>query len=120
MNISLVHGHGGLRIVNMMKISWNSQQQRVEDSTANDAHEEDSDVVTELVSEESHHWRSNEDTEGKDGVHESNVNIIDADVLHVDGEVGHDGEAGTVEEEQCELERKQVHVEVGSAEAEVS
>ena len=110
MNISLVHGHGGLRIVNMMKISWNSQQQRVEDSTANDAHEEDSDIVTELVSEESHHWRSNKDTEGKDGVHESNVNIIDADVLHVDGEVGHDGEGGAVEEEEGALQGQQVHV----------
>ena len=83
----------------MMEISWNSQQQRVEDSTANDAHEEDSDVVTELVSEESDHRGRNEHTEGEDGVHQGNVDVIDPNILHVDGQVGHDGKRGAVKEE---------------------
>ena len=43
-------------------------------------------------------------------LHESNVNIVDADILHVDGEVGHDGEGGPVEEEEGALEGEQVHV----------
>ena len=49
-------------------------------------------------------------------LHESNVNIVDAYILHVDGEVGHDGEGGPVEEEEGALQGEQVHVwpEVGS------
>ena len=43
-------------------------------------------------------------------LHESNVNVVDADVLHVDGEVGHDGEGGAVEEEEGALQGQQVHV----------
>ena len=46
-------------------------------------------------------------------LHESNIHIIDADVLHVNGKVGHHGEGGAVEEEQGELEREQVHVGPG-------
>ena len=104
----------------MMQVGGDSQQQSVEDGTANDAHEQDPDIVTKLVSKEAHHGRSNEDTEWEDGVHERNVHIIDANVLHVDGEVGHDGEGGAIEEEQSELEGEQVHVEAGTMEAEVS
>ena len=43
-------------------------------------------------------------------LHESNVNIVDANVLHVDGEVGHDGEGGAVEEEEGALQGQQIHV----------
>ena len=43
-------------------------------------------------------------------LHEGNVNVVDADVLHVDGEVGHDGEGGAVEEEEGALQWEQVHV----------
>ena len=43
-------------------------------------------------------------------LHESNVNIVDAYILHVDGEVGHDGEGGPVEEEEGALQGEQVHV----------
>ena len=43
-------------------------------------------------------------------LHEGNVNVVDADVLHVDGEVGHDGEGGAVEEEEGALQGQQVHV----------
>ena len=43
-------------------------------------------------------------------LHESNVNIVDANVLHVDGEVGHDGEGGPVEEEEGALQGQKVHV----------
>ena len=52
-------------------------------------------------------------------LHEGNVNVVDADVLHVDGEVGHDRERGAVEEEERDLERQQVHVEVRAGEVEV-
>ena len=43
-------------------------------------------------------------------LHEGNVNVVDADVLHVDGEVGHDGEGGAVEEEEGALQGQQIHV----------
>ena len=43
-------------------------------------------------------------------LHESNVNIVDANVLHVDGEVGHDGKGGAVEEEEGALQGQKVHV----------
>ena len=56
------------------------------------------------------------DTSVKNILHESNVNVVDAYILHVDGEVGHDGEGGPVEEEEGALQREQVHVwpEVGT------
>ena len=52
-------------------------------------------------------------------LHEGNVDVVDADVLHVDGEVGHDRERGAVEEEERDLERQQVHVEVRAGVVEV-
>ena len=35
--------------------------------------------------------------------HEGDVNIVDANVLHVDGEVGHDGKGGAIKEEEGAL-----------------
>ena len=50
------------------------------------------------------------DTSVKNILHESNVNVVDAYILHVDGEVGHDGEGGPVEEEEGALQGEQVHI----------
>ena len=55
-------------------------------------------------------YQNKGEEEYKDILHESNVNIVDAYILHVDGEVGHYGEGGAVEEEESALQRKQVHI----------
>ena len=114
----LFHCHCCFWIVHVMKICWNRQQQCVEESTTNDTHEENSDVVTKFVSKESDNRWSDKDTEWKYGVHEGNVHIIDTDILHVNGEVWHDGKGGAIEEEQGELEREQFHVEMRPGEVE--
>ena len=82
----------------------------MEDCTADDAHKKSSPVIPQLVSKETNNRRSYENTEGKNGVHESNVDVVDPDILHVDGEVGHDGKRCPIEEKQCKLQWKEVHV----------
>ena len=44
-------------------------------------------------------------------LHEGNVDVVDADVLHVDGEVGEHGVCGAAEHEQGYLEGKQLLVD---------
>ena len=90
----------------MVEVGGHGQQQRVEDGAADDAHHQHPDVVPQLVGEESDHRGRNEHAEGEYGVHQGNVDVIDPNVLHVDGQVGHDGKRGAVEEEQGELERQ--------------
>ena len=98
-------------VVHVVQVGRDGQQERVEEGAPDDAHQQHADVVPELVREESDHGWSDEDTEGKDGVHQSDVDIVDANVFHVDGQVRHDGKGGAIEEEQGELERQHVHVD---------
>ncbi len=64
-------------------------------------------IVAQLVGEEPDHWRGEKDTEGEDGVDQGHVDVADADVLHVNGEVGQDGEGGGRVEEQGQLQGEQ-------------
>ena len=84
----------------MVEVGGHGQQKCVEDGAANDAHQEHPDVVPKLVSEEPDHGGRDEHTEGEDGVHQGDVHVVDPNVFHVDGQVGHDGERGAVEEKQ--------------------
>ena len=81
-----------------------------------DPHEDDEDhvdpgVVPELVRHKAHDWGADEDTEREDGVDQADVHVADADVLHVDGEVGDDGVGCSREHEQGYLEGKQLLVD---------
>ena len=80
-------------------------------ATENDHDHVDLGVVAEFISKEANYWRSSEDTEGEDGVDESNINVADTDVLHVDGEVGEDGVGSAGEHEQSHLQRQQLLVD---------
>ena len=71
---------------------------------------EDTGVVAKLVSKESNNWRSYKNTEGKNAVNESHVNITDTDILHVDGEVGKDGISCSREHEQGAFEGEKISV----------
>ena len=76
----------------MAEVSWDCKQESVEYCTANDAQVQSSHVVSKFVSKEANNRRSDENTERKDGVHESDVNIIYSNVFHVYCEVGKNGE----------------------------
>ena len=82
----------------------------MKDGTSDDAEIKSSEIVTELVGKEADNGRSDKHTEGENGIHEGDVHVVDADILHVDCEVWHDGEGSSVEEKQCEFQRQQVHV----------
>merc|ERR1719186_1699091 len=104
------HLEVGVGVVDVVVGGGNGEEEGVEGGAEDEVGEEDSDVVSEFVREETDYGRSYEDAEGEDGVHEGDVDVADANVLHVDGEVRGDGEHGAVEEEQRQLQRKQVHV----------
>ena len=60
----------------------------MKDSSEDNEDHVDSGVVADLVSEEAHERRSSEHAEGEDGVDESNINVTDTNILHMDGQVG--------------------------------
>ena len=68
-DIRLSHRHRGLGVVHVPEVGGDSQQERVEEGTADDAHEKNTNVITEFISKESDNWRGDEDTEWQDGVH---------------------------------------------------
>ena len=109
-DIRLSHRHGRLGVVDVPQVGWDGQQEGVEEGTANDAHEENTDVITEFISKKSHNWWCDEDTERQDGVHQSYVHVIDANVLHVNCQVGHNGKRCSVEEKKCEFEWQKIPV----------
>ena len=86
------------------------EERRVEDPHEDDEDHVDPGVVPELVRHKAHDGWRDEDAEGEDGVDQADVHVADADVLHVDGEVGHDGKGGAVEEEEGALQGQKVHV----------
>ena len=63
------HCHVGWRIINMMEICGNCQEKCVEESTSNNTHQQDTDVISQFVSKESNNRWSNEDAERQDGIH---------------------------------------------------
>ena len=67
-NLAGLHGHLGVWVVHLLVHGWHGQQEGVEDGAGDDAHHEDPHVVAQLVGEEAHKWRGDEDAEGQDGV----------------------------------------------------
>ena len=97
-----------------MSDSWRHQQQGcVKDSCEDDEDHVDPGVVPDLVRDEAHERGSSEHTEGEDGVDEGDIDVTDANVLHVYGQVGQEGKSRSSEHEQSHFQRQQllVHTE---------
>ena len=84
----------------------------MEDGTSKNTHVKSTKIVTEFIGKKANNWRCNKDTKWEDCVHEGNVNVVDANILHVNSKVGHDCEGSSVEEKQGELQGKEVHVRI--------
>ena len=95
----------------MMEICGNCQEKCVEESTSNNTHQQDTDVISQFVSKESNNRWSNEDAERQDGIHQGDVNVINSYVFHVNRQVWHNCKGSPIEEEKGEFEGKKFHVE---------
>ena len=96
----------GLGLSDHIDCGRHKEERSVEHAHQDHEDHVDSAVVSNLVRHKSNDGRTDENTERKDGVDEANVHVTDADVFHVDGEVGEDGVCGPTEHEQSNFEGK--------------
>lgn len=82
----------------------------MKNSADDDACQNNSRVISKPVSEEANKRRSDEDGEGENHVDQGDVDVSDTNVLHVDGEVGEEGEGGGGKEEESELQWEQFSI----------
>ena len=79
----------------------------MEDTGEDDEDHVDSGVVTKLVSHKTNNGRPSEHSKWENGVYHGHINITDANVFHVDGQVWYDGISSSSKHKQSHFQWQQ-------------